>query len=152
MVNPIPNHHSRVNVALAVDGAADAIKFYQEVFGAVEQVRVPARDGKVAYAELLIGDSVVRLSDEYPEMGFSSPKTIGGTAVTISVYVEDADAAFQVALDKGAIEQFPVDVRFFGARYGQFEDPWGHRWGVASHVEDVSPEEIERRATEMFGG
>ena len=74
MVNPIPDHHSRVNVALAVDGAADAIKFYQEVFGTVEQVRVPARDGKVSYAELLIGDSVVRLSDEYPEMGFSSPR------------------------------------------------------------------------------
>ena len=152
MGNPIPEHFSRVNVALAVDGAADAIKFYVDVFGAVEQVRVPGSDGKVAYAELQIGDSVVRLSDEYPEMGFSSPKAFGGTAVTISVYVEDADAAFQAALDRGAVAQSPVDMRFFGVRYGQFEDPWCHRWGVATHIEDVSPKEIERRATEMFGG
>ena len=152
MVKPIPDDYPRVNVALAVDGAADAIKFYQEVFGAVERMRIPAPGGKVGHSELQIGDSVVMVADEYPEMGFRSPKTIGGTPVTISVYVEDADAAHQVALNRGAKSLRPMEDQFYGDRAGQFEDPWGHRWGVATHIEDVSPEEMQRRAAEMFGG
>lgn len=152
MVKPIPDDYPRVNIALAVAGADDAIKFYQEVFGAVERMRIPAPGGKVGHSELQIGDSVVMVADEYPEMGFRSPKTIGGMPVTISVYVEDADTAHQAALDRGAKSLRPMEDQFYGDRAGQFEDPWGHRWGVATHIEDVSPEEIQRRAAEMFGG
>ena len=152
MVNPIPDNYPRVTAALAVDGAADAIEFYRAVFGATERMRIPAPEGKIGHAELEIGDSLVMVSDEYPEMGYVGPKKIGGTAVTISVYVTDADAAFAEALSRGATPVREVADHFYGDRSGQFEDPWGHRWGVATHIEDVSPEELDRRVKEMFLG
>ena len=150
MVDPIPDNYPRVTAALAVDGAAEAIDFYVAVFGARERMRIPAPDDKVGHSELEIGDSVIMVSDEYPEMGVRGPKAIGGTPVTISVYVTDADAAFAAALERGATPLRDVADQFYGDRSGQFEDPWGHRWGVATHIEDVSPEELQRRVEEMF--
>ena len=152
MVQPIPDNYPRVSTALAVDGAADAIEFYRAVFGATERMRIPAPEGKIGHAELEIGDSLVMVSDEYPEMGYVGPKKIGGTAVTISVYVTDVDVAFAEALSRGATPVREVADHFYGDRSGQFEDPWGHRWGVATHIEDVSPEELDRRVKEMFLG
>lgn len=152
MVDPIPESYPRVSTALAVDGAADAIEFYGAVFGATERMRIPAPGGRIGHAELEIGDSLIMVADEYPEMGFVGPRTIGGTPVTISVYVVDADAAFAEAIRRGASPLREVADQFYGDRSGQFEDPWGHRWGVASHIEDVSPEELGRRVKEMFLG
>ena len=152
MVDPIPENYPRVNAALAVDGAADAIDFYCAVFGARERMRIPAPGDKIGHAELEIGDSLIMVADEYPEMGFVGPRALGGTPVTLSVYVTDADAAFAAAAARGAKPLRPVEDHFYGDRSGQFEDPWGHRWGVASHVEDVSPEDLDRRVQEMFMG
>ena len=152
MVDPIPQNYPRVNAALAVDGAADAIEFYCAVFGARERMRLPAPGDKIGHAELEIGDSLIMVADEYPEMGFVGPRSLGGTPVTLSVYVTDADAAFAAAVALGAKPLRPVEDHFYGDRSGQFEDPWGHRWGVATHVEDVSQEELDRRVQEMFMG
>ncbi len=151
MVKPIPDDYPRVNVALAVDGAVEAIKFYQEVFGATERMHIPAPGNKVGHSELQIGDSIIMVADEYPEMGSRGPKAIGGTPVTIAVYVLDADAAYQAALDRGAEPLRPPADQFYGDRSAQFLDPWGHRWNVATHIEDVSHEDVIRRAAEMFG-
>jgi PhnB protein len=149
-VNPIPEEYPRVTPYLAVDGAGDAIDFYTKVFGAKERMRMGGPDGKVGHAELDIGNSVVMLADEHPEMGFQGPKAIGGTPVTIHIYVEDVDAAFDRALEAGATSLREVQDQFYGDRSGQFEDPFGHRWNVASHVEDVQPEEMEKRAAEAM--
>jgi PhnB protein len=148
MVNPIPEGYPRVSPSLSIDGAAAAIEFYKEVFDATERMRMAAGD-KVAHAELQIGDSVVMLADEYPEMGFVGPHKVGGTPVYLSVFVEDVDATFAKALELGATELRPVQDQFYGDRSGNFEDPWGHRWSVATHVEDVSEEEMGRRMSEM---
>jgi PhnB protein len=145
-VKPIPEGYPRVTPYLCVDGASAAIDFYSAVFGATERMRMPAPDGKVAHAELQFGDSVVALSDEYPELGARSPKAFGGSPVTMSVYVEDVDAVFEQALKAGAKALRPVEDQFYGDRSGQFEDPFGHRWSVGTHVEDVSPEEMAKRA------
>ncbi|MHB8465704.1 MAG: VOC family protein [Acidimicrobiales bacterium] len=151
-VNPIPDGYPRVTAYLCIAGASAAIDFYKDVFGAVERGRMGGPDGKVGHAELEIGDSVVMVADEYPEMGASSPKTLGGTPVTLLVYVEDVDDTFARALEAGATEISAVQDQFYGDRSGQFEDPFGHRWNVASHVEDVSPEEMQKRATEAMAG
>jgi PhnB protein len=152
MVKPIPDNYPRVSVSLSIDGAAEAIEFYKQVFGAEVRMRMDAPDGKVGHAELQIGDSVIMLADEYPEYGFVGPRRIGGTPVSLSVYVEDADATFASAIERGATPLRPVEDQFYGDRSGQFEDPWGHRWGVSTHIEDVSPEEMERRAAGAMGG
>lgn len=151
-VKPIPDGYPQVSPYLCVDGAAEAIDFYTTVFDATERARMAAPEGKIGHAELKIGDSVLMLADEYPEMGIRSPKAIGGTPVTISVYVEDVDAVYDRALKAGAKSVRPVEDEFYGDRQGQFEDPFGHRWSVATHVEDVSPEEMSRRAAEAMGG
>lgn len=151
-VNPIPDGYPRVSPSLAIDGAAEAIDFYTSVLGATERMRVQSPDGKVGHSELQIGDSVIMLADEYPDMGFAGPKTVGGTPVTIGVYVEDVDAVFAAALAAGATELRAVQDQFYGDRSGQFEDPWGHRWNVASQVEDISPEEMDKRAAEAMKG
>ena len=151
-VKPIPDGYPRVTPYLCVDGAAAAIEFYTKVFGATERMRMPAPDDKIGHAELEIGDSIVMLSDEFPEMGVRSPKFVGGSPVTISVYVEDVDRAFDAAIESGAKSLRPVENQFYGDRVGQFEDPFGHRWSVASHVEDVSPEEMAARAEAMESG
>lgn len=149
-VKPIPDGYQRVTPYLCVDGADAAIAFYGKVLGAEERMRMAAPDGKVGHAELTIGDSVIMLSDEYPDMGSVGPKTVGGTPVTLSVYVEDADATFELALAEGAEELRPVETHFYGDRGGMFVDPFGHHWNVSTHVEDVAPAEMQKRAAEMI--
>ncbi|MFD0275302.1 VOC family protein [Kitasatospora sp. NPDC127111] len=149
-VKPIPEGYPRVTPYLCVDGAAAAIDFYVSVLGATERMRAPAPGGKLGHAELQIGDSVVMLADEFPDMGFLGPKTVGGTPVNLYVFVEDVDAVFAKALAQGARELDPVKDQFYGDRSGQFEDPFGHRWHVATHVEDVPPDELEKRAREAM--
>ncbi len=150
-VKPIPDGYPQVTPYLCVDGAAQAIEFYTEVFGAKERMRMDGPDGRIGHAELGLGDSVLMLADEHPDIGFLSPRTLGGTPVTLSVYVEDVDATFERALQAGAKELRAVEDQFYGDRSGQFEDPFGHRWSVATHVEDVSAEEMERRAAQQGG-
>ncbi len=150
-VQPIPEGYPQVTPYLCVDGANAAIEFYATVFGATERVRMPGPNGTVGHAELQLGDSLIMLSDEYPEMGMRGPKTIGGTPVTISVYVEDVDGIFDKAVAAGATALRPVENQFYGDRTGQFEDPFGHRWSVATHVEDVPPDEMAKRAAQAMG-
>jgi PhnB protein len=151
-VQPIPDGYPTVTPYLCVDGAEAAIAFYTEVFGATERMRMPAPGGKVGHAELQIGDGLVMLADEFPEMGQRSPKALGGSPVTLSVYTDDVDGVVGRAVAAGANLLRPVEDQFYGDRTGQFEDPFGHRWSVATHVEDVSPEEMGRRAAEAMGG
>jgi PhnB protein len=146
MAKPIPDDYPRVTPYLVVAGASAAIDFYTTVFGATERVRMAGPDGKVGHAELDIGDSLIMLADEYPEMDALGPLTFGGTPVTLHVYVEDVDSVFERAVQGGAKSLRPVEDRFYGDRAGQFEDPFGHRWDVATHVEDVLPEEMSKRA------
>ena len=148
MVNPIPEGYPRVTPYLIVDGASDAIDFYTSVLGATERMRMDAPGGRIGHAELEIGDSVVMLADENPEMNARGPRAFGGSPVSLMVYVEDVDGVFGRALEAGAKELRPVENQFYGDRLGAFEDPFGHEWNVASHVEDVPPEEMEKRAAE----
>jgi PhnB protein len=150
-VKPIPDGYPRVSPYLIVDGAAQAIDFYKQVLGATERMRMGGPEGRVGHAELQIGDSVVMLADEFPDMGSVGPKQIGGTPVTIGVYVEDVDKTFDTAVKAGAKSLRPVENQFYGDRSGQFEDPFGHRWSISTHVEDVSPEEMAKRAAAMGG-
>lgn len=152
MVNPIPAEYPRVMPYLIVDGAAAAIDFYTSVLGATERMRMPGPDGRIGHAELEIGESVIMLADENPDMGIRGPKAIGGTPVTLHVYVEDSDAAFERAVNAGASSLRPVENQFYGDRSGQFEDPFGHRWNVATHVEDVPADEMEKRAATALAG
>jgi PhnB protein len=145
-VNPIPEGYPAVIPYLIVDGAAAAIDFYREVLGAKERTRMPGEGGKIGHAELQIGDSVVMLADPHPEWGARAPGEVGGTPVGIMVYVEDVDATFARALAAGAIVHSPVEDQFYGDRSGQFVDPFGHWWTVSTHVEDVDPDEMARRA------
>ncbi len=151
-VKPIPDGYPVVTPYLCVDGAEAAIRFYGDVLGATERMRMPAPGGKVGHAELQIGASLIMLSDEFPEMGQVSPKTVGGSPVTISVYVEDVDAAFARAQEAGAKVMRPPEDQFYGDRTAQLEDPFGHRWSIASHIEDVPPDEMMKRASAMMGG
>lgn len=150
-VNPIPEGYPRVTPYLYIDGAGAAIDFYGKVFGATERMRMPGPDGKIGHAELQIGDSVIMLADEFPDMGALGPKTVGGSPVTLSVYVEDVDKVFAIALESGATSVRAIEDQFYGDRSGQFDDPFGHRWNVATHVEDVSPEEMGKRAAALEG-
>src|SRR3954464_13660787 len=151
-VKPIPDGYPRVMPYFSIDGAAKAIEFYGTVFGAKERVRMDAPGGKVGHAELEIGDSVIMLADAVPEMGGTTPQMLGSTPVTTMVYVTDVDDCFQRALDDGATESRKVDDQFYGDRAGEFIDPFGHKWFVATHVEDVPPEEMEKRAAAAMGG
>jgi PhnB protein len=151
-VKPIPEGYPRVIPYLVVDDGAKAIEFYTQVLGATERMRMPAPGGKIGHAELQFGDSVVMLADAFPDMGYQSPKKIGGTPVTISLYVEDVDKTFAAALQAGATSLREIENAFYGDRTGQFEDPFGHRWNVATHVEDVPPDEMAKRAQEMMAG
>jgi PhnB protein len=151
-VKPIPDGYPRVTPYLAVDGASEAIDFYTKVLGARERMRMPGPDGKIGHAELELGDSVIMLADEAPDIGHLGPKAHGGTSVTISVYVEDVDDVFDRAVREGATSLRPVEDQFYGDRSGQFEDPFGHRWSVATHVEDVPPEEMGKRAAAAASG
>lgn len=148
-VKPIPEGYPRVTPYLVIDGAARAIDFYKRIFGAKERFRMDAPGGKIGHAELQIGDSVVMLADEFPEMGYRGPRAFGGTPVSLHIYVEDVDAIAKQATAAGAKELRPVRDEFYGDRTGTFEDPFGHVWSIATHKEDVSREEMERRMTAM---
>ena len=145
-VKPIPDGYPQVTPYLIVDGAAQAIEFYTSVFGAHERMRMPDEGGKVGHAELEVGSGLVMLADEFPDRDVFAPRKFGGTSVIVSVYVDDVDAVFRKALEAGAKELRPVETQFYGDRTGTFEDPFGHRWSVATHVEDVTPEEMQSRA------
>ena len=149
---PIPEGYPQVTPYLAVEDANRAIEWYSTVFGTRERMRLGAPDGKVGHAELELGDSLLMLADEFPEMGMRSPKAVGGTPVTISLYVDDVDSVFERAVQGGAKPLRQVEDQFYGDRVGSFEDPFGHRWSVATHVEDVPPDEMERRAAEAMDG
>lgn len=149
---PIPDGYPRVTPYLIVDDGAAAIDFYTEVFGATERMRMAAPDGKIGHTEFEIGDSVIMLADEFPDMDALSPKSVGGSPVTLHLYVEDVDATFAKAIAAGATEIEAVSDKFYGDRSGQFTDPWGHKWNVSSHVEDVPPDEMARRAEAEMPG
>ena len=151
MAKPIPDGYHSVTPYLTVRGAAQAIDFYKRAFGAQERERMPGPDGKsVMHAELRIGDSVVMLSDEFPGMGARSPQSLGGTHGYLFLYVEDVDTAWERAVSAGAKVTMPLADMFWGDRFGKLQDPFGHEWGLASHKEDVSPEEIGKRAQAAF--
>ena len=151
-VKAVPDGYPRVTPYLIVDGGAEAIVFYTKVLGATERMRMPSPGDRIGHAELALGDSLIMLADEHPEMEILGPKSIGGTPVTISAYVEDVDSVFERAVAEGAKSIRPVENQFYGDRTGQFEDPFGHRWSIATHVEDVPPEEMTKRAAEAMAG
>ena len=151
-VKPIPEGYPRVSPYLVVDGAPKAIEFYTSVLGFTERMRMPGPDGRIGHAELQLDDSVVMLADEFPEMGAKAPSAYGGSPVSLTVYVEDIDATFERATGSGATAVRPPENQFYGDRSATFDDPFGHRWTVNTHVEDVSPEEMGRRAAEMGQG
>jgi len=151
-VKPIPDGYPQLTPYICVDGAAEAIEFYGKVFDAKERMRMASPGGKIGHAELQIGDALVMLSDEHPEMDVRGPHSVGGTPTTLSLYVDDVDAVVAKAQAEGAKVLRPVENQFYGDRTGQIEDPFGHRWSIATHVEDVSPDEMQRRAAEMMGG
>ena len=144
-VKPIPAGYHTVTPYLFVNGAARAIEFYQKAFAAEEVMRCAEHAGKIAHAEIQIGDSRIMLADEFPEMGVRSPQSIGGSGMCILLYVTDVDARFQRAVAAGAKVLRPVQDQFYGDRSGTVEDPFGHMWTFATHKEDVSHEEIQRR-------
>lgn len=147
-VKPIPDGYPRVTPYLCVDGAGEAIDFYKDVFGMKERMRLPGDEGKVGHAELELGDSMVMVADEHPDMGFLSPRSVGGTPTTVHIYVEDVDRVVRRAVESGATLLREVRDEFYGDRTGQIEDPYGHRWSVATHVEDVSDDEMAKRMAE----
>jgi PhnB protein len=143
---PIPDGYHSVTPYLIINGAAAAIEFYKEAFGAVELFRMPQPDGKIGHAEIKIGDSPIMLADEFPEMGYVGPQSLGGSSVSLLIYVEDVDTVFKRALAAGASEQKAIEDKFYGDRMGSLVDPFGHVWHVGTHTEDISPEEMEKRA------
>ncbi len=151
-VKPIPDGYHSVTPYLIVHDAAAALDFYKKALGAVETVRMPAPGGRVGHAEIRIGDSVVMLADEHPEMGAKSPRTIGGSPISLMVYVEDVDARVAQAVAAGGRLVRPVADQFYGDRTGGVDDPFGYHWYLATHVEDVPPDELKKRAQKAMGG
>lgn len=151
-VDPVPNRMHTVTPHLVCAGAAEAIEFYKNAFGAVELCRMPTPDGKIMHAGITIGDSMIMLVDEMPDWGALGPKARGGSSVTIHLQVEDADALFAQAVKAGAAVKMPIDDAFWGDRYGIVVDPFGHQWSIATHVRDVSPEEMMKAAQECGCG
>jgi PhnB protein len=149
-VKPVPDGYHNATPYLIVKDAAKAIEFYKQALGAHEIMRFAAPGGKIGHAEIKIGDSPIMLADEHPEMGYVGPQTLGGTTVSILLYVEDVDRVFDRAVAAGAKAQRPVKDEFYGDRTGTVIDPFGHLWSIATHKEDLSPEEIRRRHTEFM--
>lgn len=151
-VSPIPQGYHSLTPYLIVRGAAKAIDFYAKAFGATEVMRLPGPGGMIMHAELKIGDSIVMLADESAEQGILGPESLGGTGVGICFYLENVDEQMQTAVDAGATVERPIQDQFYGDRSVTLRDPFGHQWTLATHVEDVSPEEIEARMAKMFSG
>jgi PhnB protein len=150
---PIPDAYRRVTPSLIVQGGVKALEFYAAVFGATERIRFPGPGGTVAHAELQIGDSVVMIEDESPQLGTTAPPPggVAGSPFSLFLYVEDADAVIARAVELGATLQRPPQDQFYGDRDGSIVDPFGHGWTIATHVEDVAPEELARRMAELQG-
>lgn len=151
MAKAIPDGYHSVTPYLIIDGAAKAIDFYKDAFGAVELFRMAGPDGRVGHAEIKIGDSPIMLADEHLEMDVRSPTTLGNTPVGLMVYVEDCDAVYNQAVAEGAKVLKPLMDQFYGDRNGTVIDPFGHKWTIGTHKEDVSPEEMDRRIQAMAG-
>ena len=151
-VKAIPAGYRTVTPYLTIKNGAKALEFYKKAFGVTEIYKLMMPDGRLGHAEIRLGDSMIMLGDEFPEYGGKAPDTLGGSPVSIYLYVEDVDAFFKRALAAGAKERKPVMDQFYGDRSGQLEDPFGHLWWVATHKEDVTPEEIQKRAAAMFAG
>jgi len=151
-VKAIPAGYRTVTPYLTIKNGAKALEFYTKAFGATEIYKLMMPDGRLGHAEIRLGDSMIMLGDEFPEYGGKAPDTLGGSPISIYLYVEDVDAFFKRALAAGAKERKPVMDQFYGDRSGQLEDPFGHLWWVATHKEDVTPEEIQKRAQAMFAG
>ncbi|HZS08672.1 MAG TPA: VOC family protein [Blastocatellia bacterium] len=151
-VKNIPEGFHTVTPYLSVNDGARAIEFYKQAFGATELVRMDAPGGKIGHAEIRIGDSIIMLADECPEMDSRSPQSLGGSPVTIHLYVDDVDSFASQAVAAGAKVVRPVEDQFYGDRAGRLVDPFGHSWYVATHKEDVLPEELKKRAAALFGG
>jgi PhnB protein len=145
-VKPIPEGYHTATPYLAVDDAAEALEYYKKAFGAKERGRMEAPDGKIGHAEIQIGDSLVMLSDPFPQASTRTPKELGGTTASVFLYVEDVDAFVQKAIDAGATVTMEVADQFWGDRFGTITDPFGHSWSVATHIEDVPPDEMAERA------
>ena len=145
---PVPSGYRTLTPALTVRGGKAAVDYYQRVFGATVRHIMDMPDGKIMHAELQMGDSVVMLSDEFPDWGALSPQSIGGTASSLNLYVDDVDTVFNQAVAAGATVMRPVEDQFWGDRTGQLLDPFGHKWLVATRIEEVTPEETERRGQE----
>lgn len=149
--DPIPSDRPRLGPYITVDNGQAALDFYTTVFGGVVESCMAEPSGRIGHAEIRIGDSVLSISDEYPEYGAKSPKTLGGSATMLQLYVEDCDDVVQRATDAGATVAQPVENQFYGDRGGKIIDPFGHKWWIATRVEDVSVEEQHRRAGELYG-
>jgi PhnB protein len=151
-VRPVPEGYNTLTPYLSIRGAADAIEFYKKAFGATEVMRMAQPDGRIGHAELQLGDSRLMLADEHPEMDFRSPRSLGGTPVMLHLYVDDVDTVVGRAVAAGAKVLRPIQDQFYGDRSGTVADPYGHVWHVATHKEDLSPEEIGRRAAAQAKG
>jgi PhnB protein len=151
-VKPIPEGYHTVTSYLIIDGAADAIEYYKKAFGATELFRFPTPDGKIGHAEIKIGDSPVMLADAYPEMGYKGPKSLNGSPVSLMIYVDDVDTVFKGAVEAGATVKEAVSDKFYGDRMGTLIDPFGHVWHIGTHKEDISVEEMKKRAQGAAGG
>jgi PhnB protein len=150
-VKPIPDGFHTITPYLTVKGGAQAIDFYKRAFGAKERFRMTSPDGKsIGHAEVFIGDSIVMLADESPTWGKQSPESLKGTSVSMLIYVEDVDTAFKRAVDAGAKVLMPVQNQFYGERSGCVQDPFGHQWTLMTHVEDVPPDEMKKRAEAFY--
>jgi PhnB protein len=152
MAKPIPENYHALTPSLAVDNAAQAIEFYKRAFGAKERGRMPGPGDTIAHAELEIGDSVLMLADPMPQSTLKRPNELGGTSVGIFLYVEDVDEVVRQVIDAGGTVTMPVEDQFWGDRYGKVADPFGHEWQIATHKEDLSPEEIMERGREVMAG
>ena len=151
-VKATPDGYHTATPYLIIQGAAAALDFYKKVFGATELMRMAEPDGQIGHAEMRIGDSCIMLADEAPQMGYRGPKALGGTPVSLMLYVEDGDAVVARAVAAGAKLTQPVQDKFYGDRNGSIEDPFGHVWTIATHIEDVSPEDMKRRMAAMSKG
>jgi PhnB protein len=149
-VNPIPKGYHSITPGLAIRNADQAIEFYKKAFGAKEKMRMPGPDGKIMHAEIHIGDSAIYIGEEMPLMGHHSPQSLNGTTANLHIYVKNADKVFEQAVTAGATVVMPMEDAFWGDRYGQLQDPFGHRWGVATHKKDLSEKEMRKTAQEFF--